>query len=327
MGVMTTLALAAATLPVLSAPAGAAGTGYVFVSHERSDDIAVLDPGQDHAVIEKIPTCRRPRDMHFDAAHERLYVACGDDDLIGVIDVARLEMVDAIPTGRSPEIFALSRDERSLYVSEEESAIVRQIDLDSHETLLTIPTGPEPEGLFVSDDGGTVYVTSEVADMVHVVDAASGKAVANILVGSRPRRFAVTADRRELWVTDELAGQVSVIDRATNTVKTTIPFLPPGFRPADVTPVGIELSQDGETMFVALGRANHVAFVDAATKEIEDYALVGSRAWGIGQSADGRFLYVANGLSDDVTVVDLETRRPVRSVATGRVPHSVVVDD
>ena len=310
-----------------SGAASAAGTGYVFVSHERSNDIAVLDPARDHEIIKKIPTCRRPRDMNFDAAHERLFVACGDDDLIDVIDVATLEVVDEIPTGVSPEIFTLSHDEKSLYVSEEESAIVRQIDMATGETLMTIPTGPEPEGLFLSEDGRTLYVTSEVADMVHVVDLELGKAVKNILVGSRPRRFATTADRGELWVTDELAGQVSVIDRASASVKTTVPFLPPGFRASDVTPVGIALSHDGETMFVALGRANHVAFVDPASREIEDYVLVGSRAWGVAQGAEGRFLYVANGLSDDVTIVDVESRRPVRSIPTGRVPHSVVVDD
>lgn len=307
--------------------AHAAGTGLVFVSHEKSDTVAVLDPAQDHAVVKEIATCQRPRDMNFDAAHERLYVACGDSDAIAVIDVATLEVVREIATGASPEIFKISLDGQSLYVSEEESAIVRQIDIETGETLMQIPTGPEPEGVYVMPDGGTIYFTSEVADMVHVVDPEQGEVVKNILVGTRPRRFELTEDGSELWVSDELAGQVTIIDTAANEVKEVLPLLPPGARAVDVTPVGLALSPDGETMFVALGRANHVAFVDVASKEVEEYVLVGARAWGVAPSPDGETLYVANGLSDDLSIVDVDRAKTVKSLSTGRVPHTVVVDD
>ena len=305
----------------------AAGTGYVFVSHERSDTVTVLDPAQDHAIIKEIETARRPRDMHFDAAHELLYVACGDSDVIDIIDVETLEVVDSIETGISPEVFIFNQDGKSLYVSEEEHAIVRQIDIASGETLQQIPTGPEPEGVILSGDGSTLYVTSEVADMVHVVDTMTGKVTKNILIGSRPRRFQFSAAGNELWVSDELAGQVSIIDTEAHEVKTTVPFLPSGFRPSDVTPVGLVLSHDGKTMFVSLGRANHVAFVNAQSKEVDAYVLVGSRPWDVAQSPDGKLLYVTNGLSDDITIIDIERQKALRSIETGRVPHTVVIDD
>ncbi|MAL99830.1 MAG: hypothetical protein CL583_15425 [Alteromonadaceae bacterium] len=305
----------------------AAGTGYVFVSHERSHTVAVLDPSKGHEVIRTIDTCNRPRDMHFDESHERLYVACGDDDVIEVIDVAKLEVIDRIETGRSPEVFAISPDGESLYVSEEESSIVRQIDMETNETLAEITTGPEPEGVLLTQDGARLFVTSEIADMVHVVDTATGKVEKNIVVGTRPRRFEMNQDHSELWVTDELAGQVSIIDTENLELLHQLPMVPPGFRPSEVTPVGLDLSADGKTMYVTLGRANHVAFVDADTREVLDYVLVGSRAWGVAASKDGKFLYVANGLSDDTTVVDVESRSAVKSIPTGRVPHTVVIDD
>ncbi|MGN6582752.1 MAG: PQQ-dependent catabolism-associated beta-propeller protein, partial [Rhizobiaceae bacterium] len=133
--------------------------------------------------------------------------------------------------------------------------------------------------------------------------------------------------RKELWVSDELAGDVTVIDTATDQVKTTIQFLPPGFRPVDVTPVGLALSHDGKTMYVTLGRANHVAFVDPATKKIHAYILVGSRAWGVAENKKGTLLYVANGLSDDVSIIDIHAQKTIRSIATGRVPHTVAIDE
>src|SRR5690606_9226494 len=138
----------------------------------------------------------------------------------------------------------------------------------------------------VSEDGNTVYGTSEVSAMVHVIDAETRTRTDIIIVGTRPRRFALTPDGKALGGSDEWSGEVSIIDRATNEVSHTLQFLPPGFRPVDVTPVGMEISKDGSTVYVTLGRAIHIASVDAASKEIKEYVLVGSRAWGVALSPD-----------------------------------------
>ena len=133
-------------------PAHAAGTGYVFVSNERTNDVLVFDPAKDYAQVKDIKTSRRPRDMHFNSAHTLLYVACGDDDVIDVIDVAKLEVTDHIPTARSPEMFVLTRDEKSIYVSNEENSSVQQIDVASKTIVHEVPTGAEPEGVILNED-------------------------------------------------------------------------------------------------------------------------------------------------------------------------------
>lgn len=309
----------------LSVAAHAKGTGYVFVSHERTNNIAVIDPKQDYKIIKWIDTSQRPRDMKFRDHHKQLLVACGDDDVIDVIDVAKLAVVDHIPTGPSPEMFGLSRDETKLYVSNEEGSSVQEISIADKLILREVPTGAEPEGIAVTPDGKTLYVTSEVTDMVHVIDLKAGAVTDNILVGTRPRRFLLLP--KELWVSNELSGQVSIIDRASNRVIGTINFLPPGFRQVDVTPVGMTMTKDGKLAVVALGRANHVAIVDTATKKVLSYILVGSRAWGVALSGDDKTLYVADGLSDDVNIVDLQSRKSIRSIPVGRVPHTILVDD
>jgi YVTN family beta-propeller protein len=163
--------------------------------------------------------------------------------------------------------------------------------------------------------------------MVHVVDAEAGVVTDNIIVGTRPRRLLLLPGGKDLWVSNELSGQVSVIDRAAGRVSATLDFLPPGFRQVDVTPVGMTMTRDGKTAIVALGRANHIAFVDTATRKVEAYVLVGSRAWGVALSPDERTLYVANGLSDDLSIVDMESRKAIKAIPVGRVPHSVLVDD
>ena len=91
-----------------------------------------------------------------------------------------------------------------------------------------------------------------------------------------------------------------------------------------MTPVDLITTADGQTVIVALGRSNQIAFVDAATRQVERYVLVGNGASGLALSPDEERLYVTNGLSDDISVIDMSTRRNVSSIATGRSPHSVV---
>ncbi|GKY88455.1 PQQ-dependent catabolism-associated beta-propeller protein [Sinisalibacter aestuarii] len=306
-------------------PAEARDTGRIFVSNEKSHDIYVFD--HEFNLIKQIETSRRPRDMHLNADRTLLYVACGDDDVIDVIDVDTLEVVDSIPTGPSPEVFAFSPDESQIYVSNEEDSMLEVIDLASRIVVHDVPTGAEPEGVIATADGATIYVTSEVADMVHVVDAGTGAVVDNIIVGTRPRRFVLTPDTNELWVSAELSSEIYVIDRETDEIKEVLEFLPPGFRPEDVTPVGMAVTADGSRGLISLGRANHIAVIDAHSKEVIEYVLVGERAWSVALNRDESLAVVANGLSDDITLVDMETLRPVRSIPVGRVPHTVVIDD
>jgi YVTN family beta-propeller protein len=97
----------------LPAKASARGTGYVFVSYEKTNNIAVLDPGQDYKIIKWIETSQRPRNMKFVDDRRLLYVACGDDEVIDVINVATLKVVRHIPTGRRPEMFVVNRDRKT----------------------------------------------------------------------------------------------------------------------------------------------------------------------------------------------------------------------
>ena len=152
-----------------------------------------------------------------------------------------------------------------------------------------VATGAEPEGVLVSEGGKTVYVTSEAGDLVHAIDADTGAITRDVVVGLRPRRLAATPTARSLG-DGGLAGEVDIIDRDKFVVIANIAFLPPGMRKADVTPVGLAMTKDGKTAYVTLGHAAHVAVVDAPTRKILGYILVGKRSWGITLSRDEKTL-------------------------------------
>jgi YVTN family beta-propeller protein len=120
---------------------------------------------------------------------------------------------------------------------------------------------------------------------------------------------------------------VSIIDTTAVKVVDELKFEPKGFRPEDVTPVGLVMTRNGKTAYVTLGSANHVAVVDVPSRKVNEYILVGQRPWGIALSRDEASLYVTNGKSDDLSVIDTNRLRVVRSVPVGRVPYTVAVDD
>lgn len=320
--ILNTARTAIAFAALLAAQAATAQVAYV--SSEKDHTLTVLDL-KTQAVVGTVPTCKRPRHMVLTPDGKQLMVACGDSGQADVIDLATRKSVRRIDLGEDPEIFDLSPDGKTLYVSNEEDGELGVVDLASGKRVKSIEVGKEPEGVKVSPDGRTVYVTSEVASMVHVIDAASGKVTKNVKAGKRPRRFAMTPDGTQLWVTNELGASVTVISTRDHTVLDTIRFEVKGARAADITPVGITMSADGKRAFVGLGKANHVAFVDVASRKTTDLVLVGKRAWGVGLNKAQDRLYVVNGLSDDLSIVDVPAAKAIRTVPVGRVPHSVIV--
>src|SRR6266852_8424589 len=147
--------LALAVPAFAPAQAHAKNTGLIFVSNEKTNNLIVLDP-KTYQVVKDIKVSRRPRDMHFNADHTKLYVACGDDDVIDIVDVAKLEVIGKLATGPSPETFALDEKRRRIYVANEEGSTLSIIDIDQNIIVHEVPTGAEPEGVLISEDGKTL---------------------------------------------------------------------------------------------------------------------------------------------------------------------------
>jgi PQQ-dependent catabolism-associated beta-propeller protein len=302
----------------------AAQAQTAFVSSEKDNALAIIDL-KTQTVTGTIATCKRPRHMLRTPDGKQLMVSCGDSGQADVIDIATRTSVRKIDLGEDPEIFDLSPDGKTLYVSNEEDGLINIVEVASGKRLKSVTVGKEPEGVKVSPDGKLVYATSEVASMVHVIDTATAKVVKNIKVGKRPRRFALTPDGTQLWVTNELGASATVINTADHTVLGTVVFTVKGARASDITPVGIVMADDGKRVYVGLGRANHVAYVDVATRKVTNLVLAGKRAWGLALNKAQDRLLVANGLSDDMTIIDVPAAKALKTVPVGRVPHSIVV--
>ena len=123
-----------------NSPAAAKDTGLIFVSNEKTNNIVVIDPAS-YKIVKEIKTARRPRDLHFNADHSKLYVACGDDDVIDIVDVAMLDVVGRLKTGPSPEAFGIDEKRGRLYVSQEEGSSALQLAPEPMQQAVTARLG------------------------------------------------------------------------------------------------------------------------------------------------------------------------------------------
>ena len=310
-----------------SGAALAAGTGYIFVSNEASNNVSVID-GKSFEVIKTIETGERPRDMRWNADKTKLLVAASGDDRIEVIDVASLAVVGTIEAGDDPEIFHIDPSGEILVAANEDDNEVTVTDIATGKQLRVVEeVGIEPEGVTFRNDGKVVFVTSEVTNTIFIIDPWAGEILDEVLVGNRPRRGIVTPDDKEYWVTNELGGTVSILDAQTYEPLDEIYFEKRGMREGDINPVDFAMTKDGATAYITLGRAKHVAVVDVKSREVTDYILAGDRVWGAALTADEKFLIVTNGASDDISIIDTEKKVAVNSISVGRTPHTVRIDD
>jgi len=293
----------------------------VVISNERSGDLVFMNESGETTDVVKL--CGRPRGMAQLKSSNTLYIACSDDGEVIEFDLKAKQPGRIFADLPGAMSIAIHDSTNRLIITNEGSAKATVLDIPTGKVLATLSTGHEPDGVALTVDGGLIFVASENAGLVHVFDGMSYEPVKNIITNLRPRRLAVRD--KELWVSSEMGSRVEIFDTTTLQKIDEIIFAPRGFRSEQLTPVDILFDSTQKTAFVALGSANHVVIVDAVTREIQKYILVGRRPWGLGLSPDGKRLFVLNGLSDDVTIIDIKTKRPVRTSRTGLVPHSVEI--
>jgi PQQ-dependent catabolism-associated beta-propeller protein len=285
--------------------------------------VVVLEK-QSKKIIKTIETGGRPRDLKFNFDFSKLYVVVSEENHLLEIDTKKLKILDKIKTGDDPEIFDIDYNNNYAAVSNEDDNQLTIINLNNKKIIARInDVGVEPEGVNFSPDGKLIYVTSEGTSSVLIIDATEKKIVNEILVGNRPRRGLFVNGGTEYWVSNELSGTVGVIDTAKQEIKKTIKFTIKGIREQQITPVDFAYAKKNSLVFVTLGRANHVAVVDANTYEIKKYILVGNRVWGADVTEDEKELIVTNGNSDDISIIDLEKFLSTSAIPVGKTPHSV----
>jgi PQQ-dependent catabolism-associated beta-propeller protein len=305
-------------------PLSEASAYLAYISNEKDNTVSVVDLDK-LEVVRTYPVGQRPRGITMTNDGKYVLLCASDEDAVQVIDAKTDQVVKTLPSGPDPELFVLHPSGNPLYIANEDDNLVTVVDIEADKVLAEIPVGVEPEGMGISPDGAVMVNTSETTNMAHFIDTKTHEIVANVLVDNRPRFAEFTRDGKQLWVSAEIGGTVSVIDPAKHEIIQKVSFQIPGVPPEAIQPVGVRVSKDGQTAFVALGPANRVAVVNAKTFQVEAYLLVGQRVWQLAFTPDEKYVISTNGNSNDISIIDVASRKVIKSIQVGGLPWGVVV--
>lgn len=141
----------------------------LYVSNWASRSVSVIDTVA-RKVVRTIRVGYNPNAMVL-ARDGRLYVACGNENSVYVIDTASLRPIEVIntamyrmaPVGSTPNALALDPAEKMLFVANADNnnvAVVHIAERGESHVLGFIPTAWYPSALAVSADGKFLYVGS-----------------------------------------------------------------------------------------------------------------------------------------------------------------------
>ncbi len=154
------------------------------------------------------------------------------------------------------------------------------VDTVSGQTIRRVAVGGYPMAVAAITKGASkdkkAYVSSERDGTVSVVDWQAGKVKKTLKIGAKAFELLLSQDQTELYAASWGSDTLSIIDTETDKVTATILLRPAESRGlSGTTPLGLALSPNGKTMYVAMADMNAVAVVDLEDKEVEGYIPTG----------------------------------------------------
>ncbi len=215
---------------------------------------------------------------------------------------------------------------------------------------ITMPADSYPAypcGLAISADDAKAYVCLSTPNQLAVVNLANGSVAQQIGVGIAPWDVALSPDGNTAYVSDwggrfptgndltsRINGTYVVIDSRGVAASGVVSFvnLLTGLETAQTAtglhPCDLELSADGQTLYVANANSDTVSVIHTATRAVKETILVrpdptfpyGSASTGLALSKDGSRLFVTSGGNNALAVVELPNAQHTNSLVHGFLP-------
>jgi len=225
-------------------------------------------------------------------APDRVAVTAEGTQHVLIVDPDAGRVVGAIETGQEvSHMVAVSGDGKRAYVTNIGSGTTTALDLDAGGKLGDIATGAGSEALALTPDGRDLWVAARAAGEIAVVDTATLAVMARLPLPGIPIRIAITPDGATALVSCAGSGELVAYDVAARSlrgrVKVDVPLAPGAdqrpfarLAPGSALPVGLLVSRDGRSAYVAATMADRVVQYDLA-------ALAQVRSIAVGGEPDG----------------------------------------
>ena len=291
---LASVALGQAPHEVSVAPDGrrAAVTNY-GTRDEPGSTLSIVDLAQPRELrrIDLAPHTR-PHGVHWYADDRIAVTAEGSRQLLLVDPDGGIVL--AVETAQEvSHMVAVASDGRRAFVTSIGSGSATAIDLAAGRKLGDVATGAGSEALALTPDGGELWVAARAEGLIAIVDTATLQVRERLDLPGIPIRIAITPDGRTALVSCAGSSELVAIDVATRRERgrrKVDPPLAPGaaerpfarLAPGSALPVGLRISGDGRSAFVAATMADQVLQYDVSTLALLRSIDVGGEPDGLG---------------------------------------------
>jgi len=230
-------------------------------------------------------------------ATDRIAVTTEGSKHLLVVEPASGRILTAIETAQDvSHMVAVSNDGARAYVTNIGSGTATALDLVGGRKLGDIATGAGSEALALAPDGRELWVAARADGHIAIVDTDSLRVTARLPLPGIPIRLAITPDGRTALVTCAGSSELVAFDVASRVErgrrKVDVPLATGAeqrpfarLAPGSALPVGLLVSRDGRSAFVAATMGDRVVQFDVSTLEPLRSIAVGGEPDGLASTA------------------------------------------
>ena len=242
--------------------------------------LSIVDLEQPHEIRRiNLAPHTRPHGVAWFAA-DRIAVTTEGSKRLLVVDPDNGKITGEIETAQeTSHMVVVSSDGGRAYVTNIGSGTTTALDLTAGRKLADLPTGAGSEALALTPDGRELWVAARADGHIAVVATAALEVKARLPLPGIPIRIAMTPDGRTALVTCAGSSELVAFDVASRTERSRRKVdvtLAPGaaerpfarLAPGSVLPVGLLVSRDGSSAYVAATMGDRVVQFDTRTLEV-----------------------------------------------------------
>jgi YVTN family beta-propeller protein len=256
--------------------------------------------------------------LHPATATRKAYVGLFKDSTVAVLDTSTNRVLSTISIPPGPHGLAITPDGRKVYVSSDGASTVSVIDTVTDQVVASIDVGPTPHGLAISPDGRQVLVSGFGSNQVVIIDTTNDQVVGRMPV-PQPHNSAISPDGRTAYVGSQQQGATAlvILNLASRTQLGTVPL--------DKTPRALDVSPDGQRLYITVAGVDAVQVFDPSTRRVVGQIPVGASPHHPLFTPHGQFGLVVSQGPGELALLDPSSDTVSGSVPVGKAPHWIAV--
>lgn len=242
--------------------------------------LTVIDvPGMSRTRTIQLGEFTRPHGLAFLPGDTHVAVTSEAAGAVVVVELSSGDVTEVLRTeAAGSHMLGVTGDGQTIWTGDIGSNTVTELSRRTGEMVRALPAPAQPEAVNVAPDGSRVFAGSNATGRVTAWTTTDGEPTTIAEGFGWPYRVFLTPGIEQILIPDLGNEVLRFFDGDDYAERGGIAFPGEG-------PQGLVLHPDGRHLFLSLSRANRIAIVDIAAREVVGYLPAGSGPDGIGYSS------------------------------------------